>query len=103
MTLRVIAGESERGMEMVPCQFGSFAAKFELSKRGPVERIRCEAIGIGDGPDLLDRPIEGNDWRWANRDERVVKRHNFRPVRVLDPECGGVHRCDCRFNMILAG
>src|SRR5215472_19260818 len=65
MTFRLITGQHQRRSEMVLRRFAPLAAKLELSERGPVERIRSEAIRIGDRLDLLDSPTGPSRWAIA--------------------------------------
>ncbi len=51
------ARDGQRRLEVPACHVEPAAAKLELAERRGVEGIGGEAIGVCDGPDLLDTPL----------------------------------------------
>src|SRR6516162_6666666 len=114
MALRVVASEGECGTEMAVRGLVPLGTKLELSKRGPIKRVRVQTISVGDSLDFLDStfraialcdgdsPVESDYRRGANPHQGVIKGYYLYAVRILHAAGGRVDRCDCGLNVILA-
>src|SRR5260370_15368434 len=109
-----VACAGERFSEVRARNLVPAASKLKLAKGGEVERIRGEAIAVGNRADLFeptlgtlvlgdrDGAVQRDNRGRTYRDQLVVERDDSLPVRVVRAEGARVDRRDRSLDVILA-